>query len=332
MRKTLLLALVAALAAGTSLAEEVRIPVYPGSLLSIDEEQGSDPQCCDFTTPAPFAGVVEYYEKALKAESLSVDEVAARYPALAEQVKALKAQLAPGIQFRVIPHSPVLIPGQKEPVPNLFELLSVKGEVRYTIDQEMLDPAGEPYAADFRKRTGKLNLAEERQRDQEEMDAQFADQLKKEAEIWAKTAEANGVPLYPDALYEDSEGPTLSASGTDAQSLLPLILAVFKSKDPYDKVRAFYASKLSAITMETMLKRKGVDKFLAGSEYTGRAYTSKKRFDIPRDFFIGKGCVDVAVEEGPGDEKGAKETAIILDLDPKCKGAEAMKKLLWPEE
>lgn len=320
------------LSAGLCFAQEILIPVYPGSVLSIDPDQGSDPQCCDFVTTAPYSKVVEFFEKALSAKAMRIEELPARYPAMAQMVRDYAAQAPSSVELRVIPHSPVVLPGAKDPVPTLFEILGSNGEVRYTIDEAYLSIADQVYPADFRKRTGKLNMEEEAAEDRAEMDAQLAEQLKKEARAWAALARTHGVPIYSGAVYEESQGPTLSAYGTDTQSLLPLILGVFKSPDPFEKVRGFYASKMSVITYEAMMKRKGVDKFLAGSDYTGRAYTSKKRMDLPRDFFIAKGCVDVAVEEGGGDEKGSKVTNILFDFDPKCKGAEAMIKLLWPED
>lgn len=299
------------------------IPVYPGSVL--DVENIATPQCCDFSTADSIGKVSAFYSNALKSPVMTIDEAAARYPALAADLAKLKKLIPAGVQYRALA-LPTEEGGNKE-TPQLFELLGAAGLVNYTILPESLAGADRTHLDDFNARTGKTGDAEAKEAEKRAAEKALREKSAREDALWKKTLKSENAPLYPDAVFYRSHYP---AEGSGDKSQGP-VLGIFESYSLYEKIFDFYRAKMHQISEDAIPARRGESPFRYAEEAALRSYTSKSRAGGGRSYFTGSGCVDVAVMEGKGGENGAKMTRIVFDYNPECGGAKELLKALKGE-
>lgn len=299
------------------------IPVYPGSVL--DVENAPAPQCCDFSTADSMQKVGAFYEKALGSPVMTIDEAAAKYPALSEDLARLKKLIPAGVVYRALA-LPVPEGGKKD-APQLFELLGAAGLVNYTIAPESLSGQDIPFVAEFEQRTGKKLVTPEKEEEKREAEKAARERSAKEDALWRKTLKAENAPLYPDAVfYRSNHQPAEGAEPT-----LGPILGIYESYSLYEKIFDFYRAKMHQISEEGIAARRRESPFRYAEDATSRSYTAKSRAGTGRSYFTGSGCVDVALIEGKGSGDGAKITKIVFDYNPDCGAAPALVKTLSGE-
>lgn len=212
----LLLSVITSLSVAAYAPAQTVVPVYPGSTLNVDP---ADPTCCGFSTRDPLASVVAFYQARLKTPALAPEAAAQKSPELAGRLRAMAAQLPPGVQYRVF-----LLPDNQ-----VFELLASPQGVTFSITEEQLGEPGAAYAHDFARQIAQAGGGEP---------GQAMDPTRQEYEQWTS--------LHPLADDDDADIPIYSGArveGRDDRSSgchESLLIA----PDPVDQVVAFYAAKL----------------------------------------------------------------------------------------
>lgn len=320
--KILVYAFIAALAAQGA-ARAQAIPVYPGSILDIENSPSA--QCCDFSTADSLAKVGAFYEKTLGSPVMTIEEASAKYPALAEDFARLKKLIPAGVQYRALA-LPVQEGGKKE-APQLFELLGAAGLVNYTIMPENLAGADTNYLAEFEQRTGRKLSSPEKEAEKREADKAAREKNAKDDAVWRKTLKSENAPLYPDAVFYRSH---IEDEGV-AEALKKPILGIYESYGLYEKIFDFYKGKMHQISEDAIVSRRQESPFRYAEDTSARSYTAKSRAGTGRSYFTGSGCVDVALIEGKGSADGAKITKIVFDYNPDCGNAPTLVKALKGE-
>ncbi|GEM_PF-4714991 len=89
------------------------IPVYPGSALQTEFEEGDSKMCCSFISNDSFDKVVGFYEKELKIKGLDPSGLANQFPYLKPQVDEMLKQMPAGMKIRFFVLKEVEFQGQK---------------------------------------------------------------------------------------------------------------------------------------------------------------------------------------------------------------------------
>lgn len=194
------------------------VPVYPGAKLVLEKEQGEELTCCAFSTGDAAAKVWAWYATKLEGKPLTLQELAARYPALAPQFSQLQKALPPQVQYRAFVLREVQMNGKKG-----AELLEVMGAPQqgtgFSLTMEQLGASGARWGYEFRKAANQLTDPD-RSYDQWLADHPLA------------RGQDYNLPVYPGARVS---GERKSASCYEVVLITP---------DPADKVAAYYAQKL----------------------------------------------------------------------------------------
>jgi hypothetical protein len=194
------------------------IPVYPNAKFNTEREEGKDHACCSFTTTDPLNKVVAFYEAALKSKAMDIPAIAAKYPAMKQQLQQMQQQIPPGVQYRAIAL------GEAENgslMPPLFEIIAAKGHTNFSLTDEQMGASKAQTVYEFHKAAGTM------------------DNLDREYDQWfaehpiAKPDECS-LPIYPGAYIDDNS----DKKGAACYRVMLL------STDSFEKVVAFYKDKL----------------------------------------------------------------------------------------
>lgn len=254
MKKTIV-ALFAVLFVAAALAaaqEQQQLPVYPGARLVADPpEAGEQPQCCTFATRDPFSAVIAFYEKALRKKAMDLKAYEKAYPAVKQigeaalqAIPGSRDQAPPGAQVRIFVLSVGQVPGLGQMPTDTFTVAFVNNETFFDIPEDRLGQGGEKYVLEFRRKFG-LQSGEDR-----------AYQEWKEAHPPARQDHYN-LPVYPGAIlsYEQRRSATCYN-------------AVLQTRDPFEKVVAFYRERLKGKLPESDLNGKeGYEDMFAFIDY-----------------------------------------------------------------
>jgi len=248
----------------------------------LEIEEGADPQCCDFTTADPYSKVLSFYEKSLKVPPLTMEEAAKKYAALSGKMRQLKRQMPAGVEYRVF-----ALPFQEgagKEAPPLFEVLSAGGAVNFNIPGQSLSGSDLGFLREFKQRTGTFT-------ETEKMDEQ---NRRREEEGAAEEAAA---AKREEALWTS----VFSANGFPVYSAWKYQ----GSTGPYCTSGGEGETR-APCTMATFTSPDSpakVGKFYGGGN-------------------VVKNCVRAVLAENPGDDGKPVGTAINVEYDSKCRGAE----------
>ena len=224
------------------------IPVYPGAKLVIEQQEGTEPECCEFLTTDSFEKVSAFYEKQLKTKPMDTKALAAAYPAMKQQLQALEQQMPPTVKLRGFVVGELTANGQKGPL--LFELMGGPDGVHFSVSNDALSGNDVQFGKEWREKTGKLTDEEKSQQqavaNQSEEDKEQKEREErraKEEPVYrakmtvelVKLLKQNKTDLYPGAECEAIlrfEGE--SSSGWSFY---------YASKDDFKKLYDFYASR-----------------------------------------------------------------------------------------
>ena len=215
--KVVALAAVAALPFAGALQAQRSIPVYPGARLEIDE---GDDACCSFVTADPAAKVIAFLESRTGGKGMDAKTLAARYPAMASQIRAMTSQMPTGMEYQVVVLGPADGGGA-----DLIEVISVQGMTRFSLTEEQLGREGNTYGYEFRRKAKVANAAD------------------RAYEAWAVEHPVIGdrqlnLPVYPGARVHSSE---LSKAAADCYDLMLMTL------DDVEKVVSYFRGRASTL-------------------------------------------------------------------------------------
>jgi hypothetical protein len=194
------------------------IPLYPNAKFDMERAKEKGAEGYPFITTDPLDKVVAFYEDALKSKAMDIPAIAAKYPAVKQQLQQMQQQFPPGVQYRAFAI------GEAENgslMPPLFELIAAKGHTNFFLTDEQMGASQARMVYEFHKAAGTM------------------DGLDREYDQWfiehpaAKPDECS-LPIYPGAyIYDNSD----KRGGACYRVIL-------LSTDSFEKVAAFYKDKL----------------------------------------------------------------------------------------
>jgi hypothetical protein len=228
------------------------VPVYPGATLVIEQGKGTQQECCDFSTTDSFEKVLTFYEKQLKTKPLDTKALAAKYPAIKQQVQMLEQQIPAGTKLRAFVLEEVTMNGQKSPV--LFEVVGSPQSVHFSIGGESLAGNDAQFARTWREKTGKLTADETAQKESDQRQVNEDKEQKERDERHAKEEPAYRAKVTTELLKFLKQNKTDLYPGVECEHVYKFEGEIssgwsfyYTSKDDFKKVYDFYAARNKAV-------------------------------------------------------------------------------------